>query len=273
MAKIFITPLMRTVWHQMIALDKTLLADGTLALPNVATRVAVAIGRHFDNITAETFVSQATLAIELGVSERLIWSAIQALRKRGHLVVRHGGRRSNYYGMPVEKVAAECEIYRRRPAEKVAAECDINLERSQSTPEKVAAGCGLSPSPSEKTISTGSGSFITLLQTRRKEKEAFQGKKVEPPSGSPWQVIKDGMVQSGRVSQAERTSWLDKLSLHATSNGVLTLRGSPFTVRTVAERFQAKIEEAWQGLSGLEADSKATVEFVSAPSAASLKRS
>jgi biotin operon repressor len=273
MAKIFITPLMRTVWHQMIALDKTLLEDGTLALPPAATRVAVAIGRHFDNKTADTFVSQPTLAAELGVSEKTVWSAIQALRKRGHLVVKRGGRRSNYYGMPVEKVVAECEIYRRKPEINPVAEYGIKTEIPQSTPLNPVAGYGLSPSPSEKIISTGAGSFVTLLQTRKKEKEARQGKKADPTSSNPWQVIKDDLVRSGRVSQAERTSWLDKLNLHATSNDVLTLRGSPFTVLKVVERFQAKIEEAWQGLSGVEAGSKATVEFVSAPSAASLKRS
>lgn len=267
MAKVFVTPLMRAVWHVMIAMDKT--------LPNVATRVAVAIGRHFDNNTAETFVGQSTLAAELGVSEKLVWSAIKALSKRGHLVVRHGGRRSNYYGMPLEKVVAECEIYKRRNTEKVVAECDINLERSQLPPEKVVAEYGLSPSPSEKTISTGSGpgsGYVTYLQARRKEKEHFQASKSSPSPSGPWQAIKEGLVQSGRVSQADREAWLDKLSLHSVKGGILALRGDRFIVNKIAERFQSKIEEAWQGAAG-EANGKTAIKFLVAPAAASLKRS
>jgi hypothetical protein len=266
MAKIFVTPLMRAVWHEMIAMDKS--------LPNVATRIAVAIGTHFDNKTAETFVSQSTLAAELGISERLVWSSIVALRERGHLLARRGGRRSNYYGMPTENVAAECEIYKRRAEKNPAAECGIKTEIPQNLALNPAAGCELSPSPSEKIISTGTGGgFIALLQARKKQKEASQGKKVDPPSSSPWQVIKDRLVQSGRVSEAERTSWLDKLTLHSTRDGILTLRGGAFTVRAVAERFGAKIEEAWKGMGCVDADRKSAVEFVVAPPPASLKRS
>jgi hypothetical protein len=262
MAKVFVTPLMRAVWHEIVAMDST--------LPNVATRVAVAIGTHFDNKTAETFVSQPTLAAELGVSERLVWSAIRALCKRGHLVVRRGGRRSNYYGMPIEKVAAECEIYKRRSDKNTAAECEIKKEIPQFPSLNPAAECELSPSPSEKTISTGSGTgYVTYLQARRREKELIQGRKVALPSSSPWQAIKEALVQLGRVSQGERTSWLDKLSLHSVEAGTLTLRGSKLAV-TYAERdYRTKIEEAWQGMSG----GNAAIKLVVAPAAAVIKRS
>jgi hypothetical protein len=102
-AKLHATPLMRVVWHGMMALDKK--------LPNIAVRVGIAIGKHFNNTTAETFVSQNKIAADIGVSPRFVRVGIRALKARGHLKARHGGRASNRYGMPLEKVAAECHLY------------------------------------------------------------------------------------------------------------------------------------------------------------------
>src|SRR5262249_5176765 len=103
---------MRLVWHEMLVralserrqLVEASARDGkrpALApLPNVAPAVAILIGSHFDNNTAETFVGQDTIAKELGISPRLVWASIAGYRDRGLLLVRHGGRKSNYMAMP-----------------------------------------------------------------------------------------------------------------------------------------------------------------------------
>jgi hypothetical protein len=144
MAEIFITPQMRAVWHDLMALDPD--------LSNVAVRVGIAIGTHFDNNTAETFVGQNTIAKKIGMKPRSVWGAIQELKTRGHLTVRHGGRRSNYYGMPIEKVAAECELKQAKGRSGVRT---LPQVRSQKSARKVAAGCELTHLPSEDINSRG----------------------------------------------------------------------------------------------------------------------
>jgi hypothetical protein len=128
------TPLMRVVWYGMMALDKK--------LPNIAPRVGIAIGRYFNNNTGETFVSQARLAADIGMSEREVWGAIRVLKARGHLEVKHGGRGSNQYRMPIKKVAAECELYLKkgrkmasRNVTNIAADCERTLSKINSTEE------------------------------------------------------------------------------------------------------------------------------------------
>lgn len=261
MAKVFVTPLMRAVWHEMIALDTALIEDGSPALPNVATRVAVAIGRHFNNNTAETFVSQDTLAAELGLSKRLVWGAMKALRDRGHLMIRHGGRRSNHCGMPVEKVAAECELYRRKNTAKVAAECDIERQSSQKLTEKVAAECELTLLPTEVTNSSavkpapigassppkGVSSFERYF--RERAKATGRKPKATSKSGGPWWAIKERLAQSGRMKQVEITAWLDRLTLHSINDGVLRLMApNRHSASYITNNFEDRILEAWRSL-------------------------
>jgi hypothetical protein len=172
-AKIFITPLMRAIWHEMCAralkewheLEARCAAEGTkpaiAPLPNIAPAVAVIIGTHFDNNTAETFVAQETVALELGISPRLAWASIHGYRARGLLLVRHGGRRSNFYGMPVEKVAAECKLYQRKGRSRVR---DLPQERSQKPVAKFAAGCERSPLPSEEINSSRAREDVFVLE-------------------------------------------------------------------------------------------------------------
>ena len=219
MGKVYITPLMRAVWHETIAMDKM--------LPNVATRVAVAIGRHFNNNTAETFVGQDKLASELKISKRLVWGSIKALRDRGHLIVRHGGRRSNYCGMPIEKVAAECELYRGGRREKVAAECDIQLwQRSQKPTEKVAAECELTLLPTE-VVNSGARD---LLQVR-------------------WRTIKERLAHSEQFGKARAEAWLDKLFVEKLDVGVVVLCApTKFVASYVTSHYDSVILAEWRAI-------------------------
>jgi hypothetical protein len=162
-AKIFVTPLMRAVWHEMCAralkewheVEARAAAEGSkpeiAPLPNVAPAVAIIIGSHFNNNTAETFVGQETVAKALGISPRLVWASIHGYRVRDLLVVRHCGRRSNFCAMPLKKVAAECELYQRKARSRVR---DFPQERSQKPVAKFAAGCERSPVLSEQTNSS-----------------------------------------------------------------------------------------------------------------------
>lgn len=154
-ARIYITPAIRLKWHAMLvaalaewhAEEAAAKRDGRAPegkpLPDVAPAVAIQIGRHFDNRTAETFVGQETIALEMGISPRLIFTCIHGYEDRGLLLVRHGGRRSNYMAMPVEKVAQACEISKWKRSHE-------NEQRSHETTEKVAPACERSLSNSNR---------------------------------------------------------------------------------------------------------------------------
>jgi DnaA N-terminal domain len=129
-AKLYVTPLMRVVWHEMLV---DAVAKG--AVPAITVPVCIQIGRHFNNNTAETYVSQATIAAELNYGERQVWKAIKAAQSDGLLNVRHGGRRSNFYSMPIERVALECDIYLKKYRTRVRTS---EGKSSHSTPAKVA---------------------------------------------------------------------------------------------------------------------------------------
>lgn len=154
MAEFFITPLFRAVWHESVA-DDTELSDA-------AVRVAVKLGTYFSNHTAETYVAQPTLAKALNCSERKVWGALKELEQRGHLTVRQGGRATNYYRMPVEKIAISCEIYLKKSRsilrdsrKKIPQDsARFNPEISQNRERNPAGSCEQTPYSSSKKNST-----------------------------------------------------------------------------------------------------------------------
>jgi hypothetical protein len=133
-----ISPIFRAAWADMVANDRR--------LSHRAVRVGLIVAGHFNNYTAETFVGQTTIAAKAGISARAAWEDLKNLVECGHLTKRRGGRSSNTYGMPLENVAAYCEIY--------FAKCRSGLrnlppEISQNPAQNFAVGC-------EQTLLTNS---------------------------------------------------------------------------------------------------------------------
>jgi hypothetical protein len=83
-------------WLDRITLD--------LDLTHLAVRVALVLKTHLNEWTYEAFPSQMTIAQKLGVTDRAVRNALDALVKGGHLTVRRGGDRRlfNTYRMVVE---------------------------------------------------------------------------------------------------------------------------------------------------------------------------
>jgi biotin operon repressor len=66
-------------------------SDGDL--PPAAARISIALTRFFNRAQDSwAWISQATLARHLGLSERTVRYALSALERRGHLVTRRRGR-------------------------------------------------------------------------------------------------------------------------------------------------------------------------------------
>jgi hypothetical protein len=143
MGKVAVTPLMHLVWHQMLAA-----ADPKKVSP-AAVRIGVQIGTHFNNNTAETYVGLGTIAKELRISPRGVWGGVDALKREQLLNVRRGGRATNYYSMPLERVAAECEIRFSKSrsglpnsvAESPQRSARLGKEISQKPDQNFATGC------------------------------------------------------------------------------------------------------------------------------------
>ncbi len=138
-----ITPLLRAAWADMIANDGRLSAN--------AVRVAIIVGGHFNNYTAETYASQRTIAAKAKISPRTAWDALRCLVGYGHLTKRRRGRLSNIYGMPLKNVEAYCKIY---------------FAKSRSEPRNVPTIYSQIPKPNiaatcEQTLSTNSSTEVS----------------------------------------------------------------------------------------------------------------
>src|SRR5947208_15780686 len=84
--KIIILPRDRLAWHKQMVEDR--------GLSDMAFRVGVIIGIHFNNRTGRTFVGYDGIAERIGIERTSVWRSITALRDRGHLEVLSGGGRN-----------------------------------------------------------------------------------------------------------------------------------------------------------------------------------
>lgn len=183
-----ITPIYRAAWADMVANDSR--------VPAVAVRIAIIVGAHFNNVTAETYVSQTTVAAKAGVSARTAWEALKCLVK--YLTVRRGGRRSNIYGMPLENIAAYCETYFGKSRSPLR---NMPLEISQSGALNFATGC-------EQTLLTNSIDSETA--------------EMATPQARTWRAVLTSLADEYGKDKAE--AWFCKLTFVGIQDGVCILR-------------------------------------------------
>jgi hypothetical protein len=124
------------------------------------------IGSHINKFSGETFVSQETIAQEMGVCERTAHTAIKEIEQKGYLIIKRrelgiinrrkkdgttmqiraaGGRGiANIYVPAIDRTELR--------AQKLASRCELEeAKRSQKGTRKVAADCDPTlTSPSEK---------------------------------------------------------------------------------------------------------------------------
>jgi ribosomal protein S25 len=208
-----ITPIYRVAWADMVANDSRVSA--------IAVRIAIIVGAHFNNVTAETYVGQTTVAAKAGVSARTAWEALRCLVECGHLTVRRGGRRSNIYGMPLQNIAAYCETYFKKSRSPLR---NMPLEISQSSALNFATGC-------EQTLLTNSIDSETA--------------EMATPQGRTWRAVLTSLTDEyGREKAA---AWFYKLTFVGVHDCVCILRApSGFIKSWIDTNYAEPILQAWR---------------------------
>jgi len=208
-----ITPIYRAAWADMVANDSRVSAIGV--------RIAIIVGAHFNNVTAETYVGQTTVAAKAGVSARTAWEALRCLVECGHLTVRRGGRSSNIYGMPLENIAAYCETYFGKSRNPLRNE---PLFVSQSSALNLATGC-------EQTLLTNSIDSETA--------------EMATPQARTWRALLTSLADEyGRV-KAEAS--FCKLTFVGIQDGVCILRApNSFIKSWIDTNYAEQILQAWR---------------------------
>jgi DNA-binding Lrp family transcriptional regulator len=217
MAKVYLIPIYRAAWADMMANDKR--------LPHVAVRVGIIVGTYFNSGDASTFVGQGTIAKRLSISRRAVTTAIKRLVDTGHLISKRGGRASNTYSMPVENVAAYCAIYTKKMRSDLR---NFTEEIAQNDVGNCAAGVTQTLSPSEIDNSTVPNNVSQFK-----------------PHGEKWLSVYARL--SDHLGTDPARNWFGDLEVVRIADGVCTmLARSKFMANYINNNFYPAMVMAWQ---------------------------
>ena len=217
MGKVYLIPLYRAAWSDMMAND--------VRLSHVAVRVGIIVGTYFNSGDASTFVGQNTIAKRLRISRRAVTTAIQSLVATGHLISKRGGRASNTYSMPVENVAAYCAIYTKKMRSDLR---NFTEDIAQNGVGNCAAGFVQTLSSSKIDNSTGPNNVSRLN-----------------PHGEKWQAVY-ARLSDGLGADLAR-NWFGDLAVVKITDGVCTMAASTkFRANYIVNNFYPRLAEAWQ---------------------------
>ena len=227
--KAYLLPIYRAAWADMLA--------GDARLSHIAVRVGIVIGGFFNSGSAETFVAQPTIAKHMGISERTIWEAVRELTKLGHLISQRGhGRRSNTYGMPVERVAKYCQIYSSKSRSGLRYYGDQSRSGLRDESGFVPQNCVSSPAidceqtllPSEVINSTVPNNVSRLN-----------------PHGDKWQAVYVRLMQTLGADVA--SNWFADLSIIRIADGECHMEApNKFIANYIPNNFYPALAAAWQ---------------------------
>ena len=205
-SNVYLTPLYRAAWADMMAVDAR--------LSPVAVRVGIIIGGYFNSGSASTYVGQKTIAKNMGISARTVWEAVRELITHGYLISTSGGRNSNTYFMPVEKVATYCDIYLKKSRNGLRS---LSQETSQNSAEisqnrvlNIATGCEQTPilTPfNSKARGTASPDWrqSVLTMVRQKQATALPASNRLRTNGNAYELNSHGRSAATSIGLGSRT--------------------------------------------------------------------
>ncbi|WP_375789404.1 helix-turn-helix domain-containing protein [Bradyrhizobium sp. Pha-3] len=227
-------------WLRQVALDSE--------LPPTATRVAIALTKYFNREhDGWAWMSQAKLALDLGMPERTVRFALSALIKADHLITKRRGRmETSLYHLALKEESDRQPIatHVRQP---IAAHSEVTGKIQQSDRQKPARVTGnpLPPNPlkepSEESIEEESDSpRLDLGEEGPRPREQTQALDIDAAFESFWnqyprkvdklkaklvyrrivskkQVTPAGLLAGAMRYAAERTGQDPKYTKHATT--------------------------------------------------------
>jgi hypothetical protein len=267
MGNVYLTPLYRAAWADMMAVDAR--------LSPVAVRVGIIIGGYFNSGSASTYVGQETIAKNMGISARTVWEAVRELTTHGYLISTAGGRNSNTYFMPVEKVATYCDIYlkksrnglrdldhkSRNGLRSLSQETSQNSAvMSQNRVLNLATGCEQTPISTPFNSKTSPGVAADWRQSRDNFRAARSSLKASlddgaaevsasisqiEPFADEWQLVRVELARS--LGSDINRAWFQDLSVLRIFEGeCLMAAPTKFKRDWIADHFAGALLEAWQ---------------------------
>jgi hypothetical protein len=266
-SNVYLTPLYRAAWADMMAVDAR--------LSPVAVRVGIIIGGYFNSGSASTYVGQKTIAKNMGISARTVWEAVRELITHGYLISTSGGRNSNTYFMPVEKVATYCDIYlkksrnglrdldhkSRNGLRSLSQETSQNsAEISQNRVLNIATGCEQTPiltpfnskargtaSPDWRQSRDNFRAARADLKASLNDGAAEAGYSITriEPFADEWQCVRVELARS--LGSDINRAWFQDLSVLRIFEGeCLMAAPTKFKRDWIADHFAGALLEAWQ---------------------------